>query len=206
MTKNSILVLGPTGGLGKFLLEELIRRKDEFGKLGAFVDTSRPQSTEKTKALDSLAEQGVVLVKGTYNSPNDLSVFSGYHTVIASLGNHAIKFQPGLIETAIAAGVKHWYPSEFGADLTVPGNWEERYYRDKVITRDFLKKKAAEHADFGYTYFLDGRFMEWAPIPHFGINVKTHTAHIVGKPEMLQSLIGIQEYVRNLTPKHCEEF
>ena len=115
--------------------------------------------------------------------------------VIAALGNHAIKNQPFLIDTAIAAGVRHWYPSEFGADLTVGKNWNERYYRDKVITRQYLQKKASENPDFGYTYFLDGRFSEWAPTPHFGINLKTHTAHVVGKPEMEQSLLAANEYV-----------
>ena len=115
--------------------------------------------------------------------------------VIAALGNHAIKNQPFLINAAIAAGVRHWYPSEFGADLTVGNNWNERYYRDKVITRQYLQKKAAENPDFGYTYFLDGRFSEWAPTPHFGINLKTHTAHVVGKPEMEQSLLAVNEYV-----------
>jgi hypothetical protein len=113
--------------------------------------------------------------------------------VIAALGNHAIKNQPALIDTAISAGVRHWYPSEFGADLTEGDNWNERYYRDKVLTRKHLEKKAAEHPEFGYTYFLDGRFSEWAPIPHFGIDLKTHTAHIVGKPEMEQSLLSATE-------------
>jgi hypothetical protein len=118
---------------------------------------------------------------------------TGFDVVIAALGNHAIKYQPGLIETALAAGVRHWYPSEFGADLTVGDNWNERYYRDKVITRKWLQQKAAENPHFGYTYFLNGRFIEWAPTPHFGIDMKTHTAHIVGEPEMEQTLLSVAE-------------
>jgi hypothetical protein len=76
--------------------------------------------------------------------------------------------------------VTHFYPSEFGADLTVGDNCNERYYRDKVLTRKHLQKRAAENSKFGYTYFLDGRFTEWAPTPHFGIDLKTHCARIVG--------------------------
>jgi hypothetical protein len=113
--------------------------------------------------------------------------------VIAALGNHALKKQPELISTSISAGVKHWYPSEFGADLTVGDNWSERYYRDKVITREYLAAEAAKNPGFGYTYFLNGRFTEWAPIPHFDIHPKTQTAHIVGKLEMEQSLISVNE-------------
>lgn len=113
--------------------------------------------------------------------------------VIAILGNHAIKNQPAQINAAISAGVRHWYPSEFGADLTIPENWEERYYRDKVITRNYLKKKAAEVRGFGYTYVIFGRLTEWAPLPHFGIYPKQGKANIVGTPDMLQSLTSVKE-------------
>jgi len=90
--------------------------------------------------------------------------------------------------------VTHFYPSEFGADLAVGDNWNERYYRDKVLTRKHLQKRAAENPEFGYTYFLDGRFTEWAPTPHFGLDLKTHCARIVGEPEMEQSLLSVAEY------------
>jgi hypothetical protein len=113
--------------------------------------------------------------------------------VVMPLGSHAIKRQPLVIDTAIAAGVRHFYPSEFGADLTVPGNWEERYYRDKVITREHLQKRAEDTLGLRYTYFINSRFTEWAPIPHFGIFPKTHTARIVGEPHMEQSLLAVPE-------------
>jgi hypothetical protein len=79
--------------------------------------------------LDAYKAQGVEIVTGTFD---DVEAFKGFDVIILSLGNHAMDRQPGVIETAIKAGVRHFYPSEFGADLTVPGNWEERYYRDKV--------------------------------------------------------------------------
>lgn len=117
----------------------------------------------------------------------------GFDVVIAPLGNHAIKSQPAIIDAAISAGVKHFYPSEFGADLTVPGNWEERYYRDKVITRQHLEKRAKEVEGFGYTYVVYGRLTEWCPVPHFGIFPKEGKANIVGRPDMLQSLTAVKE-------------
>jgi len=195
MALTSVLVLGPTGGFGQFILPELIRRKAEFKRIGAFVDLTRPQDDKKAQILQKYTEQGVEIVKA---SPGLSEPFRGFDVVIAALGNHAIKNQPSLIDTAIAAGVRHWYSSEFGADLLVGDNWNERYYRDKRLTREYLQKKAAENPDFGYTYFLDGRFSEWAPIPHFGIDLKTHTAHIVGKPEMEQSLLAVNDAAKFL--------
>jgi hypothetical protein len=87
----------------------------------------------------------------------------------------------------------YFHPSEFGDDPTVGDNWNERYYRDKELTRNHLHKVAAENPQFGYTYFLNERLMEWAPIPQFGLDLKTHTAHIVGKLEMGQSLLAANE-------------
>ncbi|TVY44391.1 Isoflavone reductase-like protein [Lachnellula occidentalis] len=185
MSLTSILVLGPTGGFGQFVLNELIRRKTEFKRIAAFVDRTREHSRAKSNLLETFATKGVELVKG---SPTESAVYQGFDVVIAILGNHAIRNQLAQIDAAVAAGVRHWYPSEFGADLTVTGNWEERYYRDKVITRNYLQQKAAEVEGFGYTYVIYGRFTEWAPLPYFGIYPKQGKANIVGSPDMLQSL------------------
>ncbi|KAG0645843.1 hypothetical protein D0Z07_7941 [Hyphodiscus hymeniophilus] len=182
MALTSVLVLGPTGGFGQFLVPELIRRKASFKRIGAFVDVTRPQDDKKIKALQDYAENGVEIVKA---SPGDSEPFRGEN-------------QPALIDTAISAGVKHWYPSEFGADLTVGDNWNERYYRDKVVTRKYLQQKAAEDPDFGFTYFLNGRFMEWAPSPHFGIDLKAHTARFVGTPDMEQSMLATNDAAKFL--------
>jgi hypothetical protein len=43
-------------------------------------------------------------------------------------------------------------------------------------------------------YFLNRRFTRWAPMPYFSIDLMTHTAHIVGEPEIEQSLLSIIEY------------
>jgi hypothetical protein len=43
-------------------------------------------------------------------------------------------------------------------------------------------------------YFLNRRFTRWALIPHFSIDLKTHTAHIVSELEIEQSLLSIIEY------------
>lgn len=42
MSLRSVLVLGPTGGFGQFIVLELISRKSEFTRIGAFIDKTRP--------------------------------------------------------------------------------------------------------------------------------------------------------------------
>jgi len=196
-TLRSVLVLGPTGSVGKQVLKVLIRRKAEFTRIGAFSNSERPPSPAASKQLEELAAQGVEIVTGTFD---DASAFKGFDVVLGLLGNHGIKYQPRIIDAAIAAGVVHYYPSEFGADLTVPGNWEMRYYRDKVLTREHLAKRGKDTPGFHYTLFINGRFSEWSILPHFGLFPSQHKAVIYGVPENTQSvlpLLAAAEYLVN---------
>jgi hypothetical protein len=74
MAFTSVLVLGPTGGFGQFIVPELVRRKSSFTRIGAYSDESRPLSSEKSYILESYAKQGVEIVKG---SPKDPIPFKG---------------------------------------------------------------------------------------------------------------------------------
>jgi hypothetical protein len=57
-TLTSVLVLGPTGGFGKFLIEELLNRKAEFRRIAAFNDTERPPNAGKLKIFEDFASRG----------------------------------------------------------------------------------------------------------------------------------------------------
>ncbi|TVY13067.1 hypothetical protein LARI1_G008665 [Lachnellula arida] len=163
MSITLVLVLGPTrtGGFGSSFSANSSDAKPNL-KESPLSLIQRANSD----LLETFATKGVELVKG---SPTDSTVYQGFEVVVAILGNHAIRNQPAQINTAIAAG-------------------EERYYRDKVITRNYLQQKDSEVKGFGYTYVIYGRFTEWAPLPHFGIYPKSGKANIVGSLEILQSL------------------
>jgi len=74
MPLTSVLVLGPTGGFGQFVLLELIRRKAEFKRIAAIVDTTRERSETKLDLLKGFERKGVELVEG---SPTDSTVYRG---------------------------------------------------------------------------------------------------------------------------------
>jgi hypothetical protein len=191
-TLPSILVVGATGRLGKDICHALIANISQFTRLGFFNDTSRPATPSKTALFDSFRAAGMQEVSGLYTDP---APFKGFSAVILLLGNHALKYQPMIIDSAISAGVRHFYPSEFGADLSVGDNWNQRYYRDKVLTREHLEKRGADDdtPDLGWTYIQIGRFAEWSCIPHFGVNNITHRGEIYGSPSGRQSLLAVSK-------------
>lgn len=191
---TSVLVVGPTGSVGTAVCSGLIARKDLFKRIAAFNNTDRPAGPAKQAALDAFANGGMEIVSGNYS---DVSAFKGFDVVMMPLGNFGNFLQPGVIDTAIEAGVRHFYPSEFGADVTVGDNWHQRYYRDKVLTREHLMKRDAELREkgdgLGWSYVCIGRFTEWSIYPRFGWNHIEHTAEIYGTETGRQSVIALEE-------------
>lgn len=113
--------------------------------------------------------------------------------MVSLAGNAIMRLQPAMIESAIAGGVRHFYPSEFGSDVAQDSLSTFRYFRDKRVTRDHLAAKAKEHSDFYYTLMLTGIFTEWAADPFYGVDVEAHVANTYGRPDAQISVTSIPE-------------
>jgi NmrA-like family len=114
---KSILVVGATGKFGTSITHALAAQKSSLTRIAGFKDTSRPASPETETTLSTFRAQGLEAVTGNgYASPDP---FRGFDCIIMALGNHALHQQPTIIDSAIVAGMRHFYPSEFGADLLV---------------------------------------------------------------------------------------
>ena len=189
---NSVLVVAPTGKVGLAICHELGKTKSSFKRIAAFNNTSRGGDDTKEKILSGLRDLGLEIVSGTYE---DVDIFRGFDVVIMPLGNHGLYLQPQIIDTAIAAGVRHFYPSEFGADLLVGDNWHQRYYKYKAIAREHLTAHSKDTKGLGWTFIEVGRFTEWSVIKHFGIDNANHKATIYGNENGRQSLLSVEELV-----------
>jgi hypothetical protein len=124
----------------------------------------------------------------------------GFDTVISLTGNTAMKLQPGMIDAAIAGGVRHFYPSELGTDSYVAIG-KRRYFRDKIATREHLRDRAREVPGFSYTLLMTGAFTEFAPSPFNNVDIENHTAVSYGVPDALISVTALPEYVSMFTQR-----
>jgi hypothetical protein len=114
---QSVLIVGATGRFGTDITHALAAQKSSFTRIAILNDTTRPVSQEKESTLNAFRSEGVEIVAGHgYTSPDP---FHGFDCIVMALGNHVLDQQPTIIDSAIAAGVRHFYPSEFGADLLV---------------------------------------------------------------------------------------
>jgi hypothetical protein len=122
-------------------------------------------------------------------------VNAGFDTVISLAGNAAMKLQPGMIDAAIAGGARHFYPSEFGADIAHGALGKMRYFRDKVVTREHLRQRAQEVPGFTYTLLMTGAFTEFTASTFNGVDVGNHTASVYGSADARVTVTSMPECV-----------
>jgi hypothetical protein len=113
----------------------------------------------------------------------------GFNFVISLAGNAILADQPAMIDAAIAGtgGAVHFYPSEYGADLTQPALQKVRYFKDKNATRRHIEAKGEEFKGkgFHYTYLLTGSFTDWSASDFFGVDQEKKTVKTYGSADAI---------------------
>ncbi|CZR56524.1 related to 2`-hydroxyisoflavone reductase [Phialocephala subalpina] len=155
------------GALGAPIFKEII----DSGKFNVTV-----VSREGSK---STFPSSVKVVKADYNSIDSLTfALKGQDVVVSAVGYEGILGQSLIVDAAIAAGVKRFLPSEFGADLSNPNAAQLPVFGHKVATRKYIEEKVAAGADITYTYVVNGGFLDWGLDVGFLLNWRE------GKPEL----------------------
>src|SRR4051794_30346209 len=104
--------------------------------------------------------------------------------------------QPAIIEAAVAAGVRHFYASEWNSDIAQREIYDMRYFRDKHAVRAYLRGKAAATPGFQYTLMVTGIFTEWATDGFYGFDHEQNTAKLYGLPDKRVGVTSIPDIAR----------
>ncbi|KAL6699496.1 hypothetical protein J3F84DRAFT_404545 [Trichoderma pleuroticola] len=126
MSKPFVIIIGASGNVGRPLLEEFLSKADQFSKIGVLSSPSSAHKFENEKA------RGIDVVVGSFADP---ACYRGYDIAISLAGNTTMRLQPAMIDAAVAGGVTHFYPSEFGSDTALDALKDFRYFQDKRMTR-----------------------------------------------------------------------
>jgi NmrA-like family len=113
--------------------------------------------------------------------------------VISVVGNTVIRLQPAMIEAAIAAGVTHFYPSEWNSDFSQKEIHSMRYFRDKQVVRSHLAASAKNHPGFKYTIFITAIFTEWSVHEIYGFDHEKLDVKVYGSPSARLGVTSIPE-------------
>jgi hypothetical protein len=181
MSIKNVIIIGAGGNLGPSIL-------DAFLKESSFNTTVLSRQGSK-----STFPSGVKVIRADYDSLDSLKeAFQGQDAVISLVGGTALGDQDKLIDAAIAAGVKHFVPSEYGS------NTPDKRTRDivpvfeaKFNTVNYLKSKEKE---ISWTSIVTGPFFDWGlKVGFLGFDGKSKTATLFDDGEAVFSATNLHQ-------------
>lgn len=169
---ENTLVLG-AGELGMAVLRHLApRRKNAVTPLAVLVSPRSLESPDSKQAhnYDELRAMGVQLLPFDLASPADgelVALFSRFHTVLNCTGFVA---GPGtqvkLSEAVLAAGVRRYFPWQFGVDYDVIGKGSgQPVFDEQYDVRTLLRSQS----DTEWVIISTGMFTSFLFEPSFGL-------------------------------------
>jgi uncharacterized protein YbjT (DUF2867 family) len=149
-----VVLVGATGNLGPSILKALI---DADFDVTVF---TRPTSSPDLPT-------NVKVVKVDYSDTSALTAaLQGQDALISNIAFPGIPLQRNLLDASIAAGVQHFIPSEFGADISHPKVQALPIFRPKIDFEAYLSTATAG-TKTTYTLIYTNGFLDWgvmAPI------------------------------------------
>lgn len=162
----TVALAGATGGLGPAILKELLANNFRVTLLTR-KGSSSAAGVEKSELLQ--------ITEIDYSDVEELTrVLRDIDVVVSTVGNPGLGNQIPLIDAAVAAGVKRFIPSEFGADPEHESNKPLPFYVRKLRILDYLKHKAAENTGFSYTRVTTHAFLDWGITEGFLLDPRAH--------------------------------
>jgi hypothetical protein len=155
---KDILVVGATGLIGRYITQELIAARDDFGRLAIF--TSADTAQKKSSELEALKSQGVDVIIGDLTNTADIQrAYEGIDTVISAVGRPIIDKQIKLLEVAEKTNhVSYFYPSEYGTDIEYgPQSKDEKPHQLKLKVRKYIRENIHR---LQYTFLVTGPFAD----------------------------------------------
>ncbi|EIN06966.1 NAD(P)-binding protein [Punctularia strigosozonata HHB-11173 SS5] len=142
-----VAVAGATGTLGPYLVQGLV---------GAGIDVTVLSRQASVSGLPA----AVTVRQVDYDSVESLTAaLQGQDAVVSVVAQTAVLKQKALIDAAVAAGVKRFFPAEFGVDTLNPKVRALPIKAHKVEIQNYLAEVSAK-TDLTYTILLNGPFLD----------------------------------------------
>lgn len=185
MNNTSILVLG-AGELGMPVLRNLAKQATHFPGTTITVllrpSTIQSNDPNKQKDITELNHLGIKLLSGDLSgSVTELSaIFKGFDTVISCTGFIAGSggLQIRLAHAVLDAGVKRYFPWQFGVDYDIVGRGSAQdLFDEQLDVRDLLRSQHQTE----WVIVSTGMFTSFLFEPSFGIvDLAQNTVHALG--------------------------
>ncbi|KAH7130565.1 isoflavone reductase family protein [Dendryphion nanum] len=166
-TFKTVLLIGAGGNLGVPVLNEFLNSPYKVSIL------ARKESTSKFP-------EGVPVFKADYTDIEAVqAAMEGQDVVISMVGGIAAGDQQVFIDAALAAGVKRFFPSEFGpySRGTAFAELNPWVLPHKTAMVDYLRSKESQ---MSWSSLVTGAFFDWAmKTDFFGFDIATKTVDLI---------------------------
>ncbi|KAL6922655.1 hypothetical protein FSST1_006681 [Fusarium sambucinum] len=164
---NNVLLIGAGGNLGVPVTK-------------AFLKTSYNVSILSRQESTSTFPDGVTVFKVDYKDTSAVTAaMKGQDVVICMTGGIAAGDQNVFIDAAVSAGVKRFFPSEFGPYSLEPGLAELNpwLFPHKIATAKYLQSKESQ---MSWTGLITGAFFDWAmKAGFFQLDIATKSINLI---------------------------
>ncbi|CAI6096687.1 unnamed protein product [Clonostachys chloroleuca] len=155
---SSILIIGATGAIGKYITDKIVDAQPPFPKVSIF--TSESTVSKKADYINQLKSKGAHIITGDVTNPNDVkAAYEGVDTVVSAVGRNVIDQQIELIKLAEeSASVQWFFPSEYGTDIEYgPESVNEKPHQLKLKVRKYVRENVKR---LKYTYVVTGPYVD----------------------------------------------
>jgi uncharacterized protein YbjT (DUF2867 family) len=168
MTQTTIAIIGATGNVGKHVTKAILAKKYEVKVLVRDLTDSNKAILEECKSA------GAKVVKVDVNDKKALTeAFKGVTHVVSCVASGAIPNQSTSILAAKDAGVKYFYPSEYGVDDVTHKISTSAAFQGKAKIREEVV-----NAGLTCVSIITGFFLEWALSPFYSFDFEKKTVQI----------------------------
>ncbi|THG98277.1 hypothetical protein EW145_g7451 [Phellinidium pouzarii] len=182
--QSAVAVAGATGNLGWIVSEAFLTTFKPF--FSRILILSRNLSSSRAQALSALGAELVHVRLDEVNPENAKSlqdVFAGIDILVNVLGRSDACVHDMLAEAAIQAGVKVYFPSEFGIDHRLndfPGFDHKEWGKKRKHFSSVSELAAKNGGDVKIIAVYPGLFLEDALSPRFGFDIDNHAITTIG--------------------------
>ncbi len=172
MENTSVLILG-AGELGMPVIRSMAKKAEKNNTAITVLlrqAAIESEESEKKQAVDELKALGVRLLAGDLSAPVSelVSIFKNYDAVVSctGYGTGAGGFQLRLADAVLQAGVKRYFPWQFGVDFEVIGRGSAQdLFDEQLDVRELLRSQSAVK----WVIISTGLFTSYLFEPFFGV-------------------------------------
>ncbi|KAK3314127.1 hypothetical protein B0H66DRAFT_371990 [Apodospora peruviana] len=148
---KNIAITGASGSLGSVVLQKLISS-----------ETFNIRVVRRTGSSATFPSN-IEVVDADFNDPSSLeTALAGQDAVINAIAVYGdTRPHLAIAKAAVAAGVKRFIPSEYGANLDVAATRAIPIFAGKIEVQDYLKDAVSTHQEFSYTLVFNAGFLDW---------------------------------------------